>query len=75
MSDDFDRYLRYKRPADFQFALSTEVKWVWLEEGEGRERTYALAEVLDDSNKSKIVVRVRETAEVRFPLSSPSLAH
>eukprot|EP01128_Nolandella_sp_AFSM9_P009478 TRINITY_DN607_c0_g1_i1.p1 TRINITY_DN607_c0_g1~~TRINITY_DN607_c0_g1_i1.p1 ORF type:complete len:2150 (+),score=740.74 TRINITY_DN607_c0_g1_i1:140-6589(+) len=62
MSTDFDVYLRYKRPDSFQFSLAQDVKWVWLEEGEKREKTYAIAEVLDDSDSNNVRVRVKETA-------------
>ena len=66
MSTDFDDYLRYRRPAGFQFEFPAGKKFVWARKGEKRERTYTIAEVLDESDPNNIVIRIRDTAEVPF---------
>lgn len=66
MSNDFDEYLRYKRPPGFQFEFPAGKKFAWTRKGEKRERTYEIAEVLDESDPKNTLIRVRDQTEVFF---------
>lgn len=68
MSNDFDEYLRYKRPAGFAYEFPAGKKFVWAQKGEKRDRTYVAAEVLDESDPNKVVIRERNVTEVRIIL-------
>lgn len=64
MSNDFDEYLRYKRPPGFQFEFPAGKKFAWAKQGDKRERTFAVAEVLDDSDPKSVVIRLKDHTEV-----------
>ena len=62
-SSDYQDYLVYKRPPGFQFNYPADKKFVWVKQ-DPKIKKFVIAEVLDDSDDSVVVVRVVDTAEV-----------
>jgi len=68
---DYDQYLVWKRPANFQFQVLAEKKYLWVPKNEEnkdkREITYVLAEELPEHVDDDVVasVRICDTSETR----------
>jgi myosin protein heavy chain len=66
---DYEQYLVWRRPDNFQFRITADKKYLWIpksEEKDKRQRTYVLAEVLDDSDDTVVVCRVCDTGTERI---------
>lgn len=64
-SSDYQEYLVYRRPPGFQFNFPADKKFVWVKP-DPKLKKYAVAEVLDDSDSSVVVVRLVDNAEEKI---------
>jgi myosin protein heavy chain len=64
-SPDYQEFLVYKRPPGFEFNFPADKKFVWVK-ADPQHKAYSVAEVLDDSDDSVVVVRMTDTAEERI---------
>eukprot|EP01124_Arcella_intermedia_P005227 TRINITY_DN13079_c0_g1_i1.p1 TRINITY_DN13079_c0_g1~~TRINITY_DN13079_c0_g1_i1.p1 ORF type:complete len:2192 (+),score=673.69 TRINITY_DN13079_c0_g1_i1:67-6642(+) len=66
-ASDFDTYLRYRRPPGFKFEFPADKKFVWVKVGEGHNRNFAPAEVLEtNENDKKVLLRMKDTTEEKW---------